>query len=153
MRTPLPREDGSLAIRVSQEIERWSYPRLREAWAEFKEYLAPSAVREFLCLPQKDKLEVAAGTDDPLVILLVDAKHFIVTAVELTHVKGVDFACYQESGKKDSEVQLNVWFLDDTRFYWESGTEETEQMRRFALYIRRGLGRGPETIEPSRELR
>ena len=152
MRTPLPREDGSLAIRVSQEIERGSYPRLPEAWAEFKGFLAPSAVREFLCLPQKDKLEVAAGTDDLLVILLVDAKHFIVTAVELTHVKGVDFACYQESGKKGSEVQLNVWFLDDTRFYWESGPEEMEQMRRFALYIRRGLGRGPETSESSREL-
>ena len=153
MRTPLPREDGPLAIRVSQEIERGSYPRLPEAWDEFKEFLAPSAVREFLCLPQKDKLEVAAGTDDLLVILVVEAKHFIVTAVELTHVKGIDFACYHGSGEKGSEVQLNVWFLDDTRFYWESGPEEMEQMRRFALYIRRCLGRGPETIASSRGLR
>ncbi|MEE9247568.1 MAG: hypothetical protein V3U79_02580 [Dehalococcoidia bacterium] len=149
MRTPLPGEDGPLEIRVSQEIEREAYSCLPEAWDEFKEFLAPAAVREFLCLPQKDKLEVAAGTDDLLVTLVVDAKHFMVTAVELTHVKGIDFASYHGSEKKGSEVQLNVWFLDDSRFYWESGPEEMEQMRRFALYIRRYLGRRLEVIDRS----
>ena len=136
-----------LARRVEEEIERNTFPRLAGAWGEFKGFLGSATPVESLYLLKKERLDLAVGTEDLLVTLLVDPKHFLVTVVELAHVKGVDFASHEGSARKGSEVQLSVWFLDNTRFYWESGVEELEQMRRFARFVRGLLGQAPKLPE------
>ncbi len=133
-----------LEEKVREEIEKNLLPSLTTAWSEFQLLLASAAPREFLLLVKRDKLELAVGADDLMVTLLVDRKHFLVTAVELGHMKGVDLSHHEMSGRKGSEIQLNVWFLDNTRFYWESGPEDLEQIRNFALYVRGFLGRPPK---------
>ncbi|MEE9199360.1 MAG: hypothetical protein V3U26_06140 [Dehalococcoidia bacterium] len=131
---------ASLEQRIGEEIDRGAFPRLATAWREFQTLLSPALPQEYLLLVKRDRLDLAVGTGDLLVILLVDLKHFLVTVAELDHVKGVDLGNHEESAKKGSEVQLSVWFLDNTRFYWESGPEDLERMREFALYVRRFLG-------------
>ena len=141
--------DASLEQRIGEEIDNNTFPGLATAWSEFQALLAPAALQEYLLLITRQQLELAFGTEDLMVILVVDSKHFLVTVVEQNHVKGVDLAIYEGSAKKGSEVQLNIWFLDNTRFFWEPGLEEVEQMKEFTRYVRRFLGRTSQPAEDS----
>ena len=130
--------------RIGEEIDRDTFPRLAAAWREVKSLLGPATPQDYLLLVKRDRLDLAIGADDLMVTLLVDRKHFLVTVAEMTDVKGVDLGHHEESGRKGSEVRLSVWFLDNTRFYWESEAQDLEKMRNFALYVRRFLGSSPK---------
>lgn len=134
---------ASLEKRVREEIENNKLPRLSSGWSEFQSLLSPAVPKQCLLLVKRDRLELAVATDDLLVTLLVDNKHYLVTLVELTHVKGVDLGNHEGSVRKGTEIQFSVWFLDNTRFYWESGLEDADQIRDFAGYLRGFLGGEP----------
>ena len=134
---------ASLEKRVREEIESNNLPRLSSGWSEFQALLGGAVLRQSLLIVKRDRFELAVATDDLLVTLLVDNKHYLVTLVELTHVKGVDLGNHEGSVRKGTEMQLNIWFLDNTRFYWESGLEDTDQIRNFAGYMRSLLGGEP----------
>ena len=131
---------ASLEKRVREEIENDNLPRLSAGWSEFQSLLGPALPRQSLFIVKRDRVELATATDDLLVTLLVDNKHYLVTLVDLAHVKGVDMGNHEGSVRKGTEIQLNVWFLDNTRFYWESGLDDADQMRDFAGYLRDYLG-------------
>ena len=131
---------ASLEKRVREEIENDNLPRLSAGWSEFQSLLGPALPRQSLFIVKRDRVELATATDDLLVTLLVDNKHYLVTLVDLAHVKGVDMGNHEGSVRKGTEIQLNVWFLDNTRFYWESGLDDADQMRGFAGYLRDYLG-------------
>ena len=135
-----PISGGSLEKRVREEIDNNNLPRLSPGWSEFRSLLGPAVPRQWLFIVKRDRIELAAATDDLLVTLLVDNKHYLVTLVELAYVKGVDVGNHEGSVRKGTEIQLNVWFLDNTRFYWESGLDDADQMRGFAGYLRSFLG-------------
>ena len=133
---------------IRAEIDKNEFPRLSKAWSEFQVLLKPDAPRHHLLLVKKDRVELAVVSEELLVTLLVDRKHSLVTAVDLDHVKGVDLGNFEGSAKQGAEIQLNVWFLDNTRFYWESELESLEDMRELAVYVRGFLGSasGPEAL-------
>lgn len=120
---------------IEAEISENKFPLLLSAWEDFKAFLGSAEPVEHLLLTDKQKIELGVVTESLLAVLRVDAKGSLITIAELDHVKGVDFGNFEPSSKKEPPIQLNVWFSDNTRFYWAGNKEDLEQMRRFGLRV------------------